>query len=209
MCVRVVVIGYGDTGRSAVGALKHDAAAAVVDVDETRAGLAVADGAEWVHGDGHDASALRHAGVPDAGTVIITVADDPATVRITERVRAINRVAMIVTVVRETKWRAPVLRSGADQVLVTDMLAGHVLGMTVCRPESAAQLFGPTREAPELAVAERAVFASEIGRAPGDLGPRVVAVVRGGVRFWREHPALGAVRADDQLLTLGMAPTGE
>lgn len=209
MSFRIVVIGYGDAGRSAVGALKDDAEVVVLDVDESRAALAVADGAAWVHGNGRDASALRHADVPDADTVIVTVPDGPATVQITRQVRALNRHAMIVTVVREGKWRAPVLRSGADQVLVTDMLAGHVLGMTVCRPESAARLFGPTRESPELAIAARAVRASEIGRAPADLGPRVVAVLRDGARFWLDHPSLGTVRASDQLLTLGMAPIGE
>lgn len=208
MTAHTVLIGYGATGRVAAHTLPGDAAGGlvVVDTDAVRAQLARRDGARPVHGNGGNVTTLRAAHVPAAAHVLITVPDDPTAVRITTTVRSLNHDAMIITLVHDPHWRRLASYLGADQVLAVADLVGRLLGMTIRRPELPERVMRALERPPDLVIGERAVHACEVGRDVATCGPLVVAVLRHGIRLWRDHPEASRLRADDRLLVLHAAP---
>lgn len=211
MTAHTVLIGYGATGRSAAQALPDDTGdgLVVVDIDAARADLARQDGAQPVLGDGGDVTTLRAAHVPEAAHVLVAVPDDPSAARITTTVRSLNRDAAITTLVRDPHWRTLATYVGADQVLPGADLVGRLLGMTVHQPDLPERVMRALEHPPDLAIGERAVRTTEVGRAAATCGPLVLAVLRLGIRLWRDHPQASRLRADDRLLVVRAAPNHE
>jgi Trk K+ transport system NAD-binding subunit len=211
MTAHTVLIGYGAAGRSAAQTLPDDAVSGlvVVDTDAVRADLARREGAQPVLGDGSDITTLRAAHVPEAAHVLVAVSDDPAAVRITTTVRSLNREATIITLVRDPHWRTLATYLGADEVLAVADLVGRLLGMTVHQPDLPERVMRALEQPPDLVIGERAVRAAEIGRDAATCGPLVLAVLRRGIRLWRDHPQASRLRADDRLLVLRAAPHHE
>lgn len=205
MATHTVLIGYGDTGRVATDVLFVDhepAELVVVDTDPNRLDLAVERGATAVLGNGTELATLRTAEVQDAHQVIVAVADDAFAVRITAAVRSVNSTARVITLVREPGWRDVAEYLGADQVIVAEEMVGRLLGLSVRPGGNGSHSRSLPAGGLELTVAERDVRESEIGRTPLACGPLVLAVVRGGMRVWREDPAVTSLQRDDQLLVL-------
>ncbi|MEU7478210.1 NAD-binding protein [Lentzea sp. NPDC042327] len=116
-----VVVGYGD---AALDVLRHlplrhgHTEVVVVDPDAVALTGALANGARVTRGDGRDICALRHAGVPFAGRVVVAVPDDLDGLQITLAVRSLNRTAIIVAAVRDPANQDLFSRLGADEVFV-------------------------------------------------------------------------------------------
>ncbi|WNV85153.1 NAD-binding protein [Umezawaea sp. Da 62-37] len=198
-----VVIGYGATGGHAARAIATRVPSGfrmpvVVDHDVERMATALLDGFWFVLGDGADPTVLRDAGVADAGQVVIAVPEGRDVVRTTSAVRSLNPVATVIALVREPDWCDPVTRAGADHIVVADREVGRRLGLMVRRDPAGVRV----RPAAgwDWAVERRPVRAAEVGRPAVACGPEVLAVVRGGVRHWREDPEVATLQAGDRLL---------
>jgi Trk K+ transport system NAD-binding subunit len=205
MASHTVLIGYGDTGRVAADVLTVDhpmPRLVVIDTDPDSLRLVTRHGGTPVLGDGADLGVLRNANAHNATQVIVAVADDAAAVRIIAAVRWINAAATIITVVRHPRWRSLAQAVGADQVVVAEQIVGRLLGLSVRQPAQADRIRQMDAGDLGLAVAERAVRDSEIGRAPSECGALVLAVVRGGERVWLDDPDVASLRPDDRLLVL-------
>ncbi|MEO6085500.1 MAG: NAD(P)-binding protein [Umezawaea sp.] len=198
-----VVIGYGATGGHAARTIATRVPSGsripvVVDHDVERMAAALLDGLWFVLGDGADPTVLRQAGVTDAGRVVVAVPEGRDVVRIISAVRSLNPVAAIIALVREPGWCDSVTRAGADHIVVADREVGRRLGLMVRRGTDSERA-RPTVER-EWAVARRPVRPVDVGRPAVACGPDVLAVVRDGVRHWREDPEVAPLRADDHLL---------
>lgn len=205
MAPHTVLIGYGDTGRIAADLVAVDqpeTRLVVVDTDPDRLRLVTDHTATPVLGDGTDADTLRVANVQDAAQVIVAVTDDMAAMRVITAVRQISTTATITTLVREPRLRKLAKYLGADQVIVGEQLVGRLLGLSVRRPGHADLMRHLRADDLDLIVAERAVREFEIGRAPSECGPFVLAVVRDGERVWLDDPDGASLRPDDRLLVL-------
>lgn len=205
MASHTVLIGYGDTGRIAAHALCADHAVprlVVIDTDPDILRLVPTHGGTPIVGNGADIDTLRIANAQDATQVIVAVADDAAAVRVIAAVRWINTAATITTVVRDPQWRALAHHAGADQVIMAEQIVGRLLGLAVGQPAQADRIRQMNAGDLGLAVAERAVRDSEIGRAPSDCGALVMAVVRGDERLWLDDPNVASLQPGDRLLVL-------
>lgn len=205
MASHTVLIGYGDTGRIAADALCADSRTprlVVIDTNPDILRLVPTHGGTAVLGDGANIDTLRIANAQNATQVIVAVSDDAAAVRIIAAVRWINAAATITTVVRDPQWRTLALQVGADQVIVAEQVVGRLLGLAVRQPAQADRIRQVDAGDLGLAVAERAVRDSEIGRTPSECGALVLAVVRGGERVWLDDPNVARLRPGDRLLVL-------
>jgi hypothetical protein len=86
---------------------------------------------------------------------------------------------------------------------------GWLLGRTVHQPDLPGRVMRALEQPLDLAIGERAVRAGEIGRDAATCGPLVLAVLRYGIRLWRDYPKASRLRADDRLLVLRAAPNHE
>lgn len=205
MAPRTVLIGYGDTGRIAADLVAVDqpeTRLVVVDTDPGRLRLITTPTATSVLGDGTDADTLRIANVQDADQVIVAVTDDMAAMRVITAVRQISTTATITTLVREPRLRELAKYLGADQVVVGEQLVGRLLGLSVRRPAQVDLMRHLRVEDLDLVVADRAVHEFEIGRAPSECGPFVLAVIRDGERVWLDDPDGASLRPGDSLVIL-------
>lgn len=205
MAPHTVLIGYGDTGRIAadlVSVDQPDMRLLVVDTDPNRLRLIREHTATPILGDGTDVDTLLTANVRDAAQVIVAVTDDTAAMRVITAVRQISTTATITTLVREPRLRKLARYLGADQVVMGEQLVGRILGLAVRRPSQADRMRKLRADDLDLVVAERAVHDLEVGRAPAECGPFVLAVVRDGERVWLDDPDGTSLRPDDRLLVL-------
>lgn len=134
MAAHCVLVGYGDTGRTAALTIAARTSGLVVlDTDPARISLAVADGARAVTGDGRVVDVLRSVDVASAASVIIAVPDDDAAMRITWVARRLSPDVAITTLLRSLLLGDLATELGADRVVVTDQLVGRTLGLMLRR----------------------------------------------------------------------------
>ncbi len=126
---RLVVVGYGDVGKSIVDELKRVHVKFVV-VDRNEDAL-LDKGFDYVVGDGSNEEVLKMAGVKSASTIIISLNSDTDAIFATLVARTMNPDAIILT-----RANAPICdkiyRAGADYVasvsiVVGQMVAKHVI----------------------------------------------------------------------------------
>lgn len=199
-----VLIGCGDTGRVAAEAFSSGrprTRLVVVDTDPEVL-LRADSGVTAVLGDGSDVRTLRTAQVHAAAQVIIAVANDATAIRITAAVRGVNRMARVITLLREPLWRELAECLGADRVVVGAQNVDRLLGRSALRLSYAARDQQLMMHKLEPVVAERAVREAEVGLPASECGPLVLAVVRHGARRWRDDPQLTPLCRDDRLLVL-------
>lgn len=203
MASRIVLIGYGESGRVVLRALKFDPRSArpvVIDMNQARIEQAEVDGAEVVLGPGWRLRTLMAAGVEDATQVVVAVSDDALALRITSVVRSVNEEIAVTTVVRSPDLVELIQYLGADHVLTEDELAEWFVHL---QPEPVDPL---PADDDGLVVLERAVQRDEVGRLPSECGPEVLAVIRDGRRVWTEDPSADRLRHGDLLVVLGSVP---
>jgi voltage-gated potassium channel len=121
---RLVVVGYGDVGKSIVDELKRARVKFVV-VDRNEDAL-LDKGFDYVVGDGSNEDILRRAGVASASTIIIALNIDTDAIFATLVARTLNPAAIILT-----RANAPICdkiyRAGADYVASVSIVVGQMV----------------------------------------------------------------------------------
>jgi len=124
----LVVVGYGDVGKSIVDELKRARVKFVV-VDRNEDAL-LDKGFDYVVGDGANVEILRRAGVESASTIIIALNSDTDAIFATLVARTLNRDAIILT-----RANAPICdkiyRAGADYVASVSIVVGQMVAKLV------------------------------------------------------------------------------
>ncbi len=125
---RLVVVGYGDVGKSIVDELKRARAEFVV-VDRNEDAL-LDKGFDYVVGDGSNEEILKRAGVASASTIIIALNIDTDAIFATLVARTLNPNAIILT-----RANAPICdkiyRAGADYVASVSIVVGQMVAKLV------------------------------------------------------------------------------
>jgi Trk K+ transport system NAD-binding subunit len=155
-----------------------------------------------VTGDVRDPAVLAEAGIEDASTLLLTVADDTTAIFTTLIARELNPDIRIVVRANDDDDVQKLYRAGADYVQSLATVSGRMLASTAFEDE-------------EVLVYDKQI---RVVRLPaGDLvgttlvdaavrtvtGCTVVAVVRDGERITEFDPATLTFRADDQVVIAG------
>ena len=214
----VVVCGYGTKGRSAVTALLEDGTPVdrivVVEQNGNAAKEATARGLVVVHGSSSRSEVLRQAEIGTAKAIVVATDTDDATVLTVLTSRDLAPHAWIVAAVRETENIPLIRQSGADQVVVSSATAGRLLGLSTSAPQLVTVIEDLLTASTGIALTVRPVRPEEVGRAPGELGQPVAAVVRGGQLRNYADPSVQRLDGDDRLVCIadvdrGMDPGSE
>ena len=200
----VVVVGYGAKGRNAIRELVNKGhpqdRVVVVDIDRRAVAEASQAGFVTVEGSATRTDVLTEALVDRAATVIVALDRDDTAVLVTLTARQISPRVTVVATVREAENADLLRQSGASSVIVTSETAGRLLGLAADSPDTVDVLEDLLSFGAGLDLVERAVRPDEVGHAPGDLVPAVLAVVRGGRRHAFDEPEVRALRAGDRLV---------
>ncbi|AZH24545.1 potassium channel family protein [Haloplanus aerogenes] len=192
---RIVVAGYGDSGRAAADALSGSGAElTVLDVED--------DDRVDVVGDARDPDVLESVGIADASALILTVADDTTAIFATLIARELNPDLYIVVRANEEDDVQKLYRAGGDYVQSLATVSGRMLASTVFEDE-------------EVLAYDKQV---NVVRLPaGDLvgstlvdeavrtrtGGTVVAVVREGETITDFEPGRFTFEAGDEVVVAG------
>lgn len=121
---KVVVCGYGPTGRAVVRRLQDRAlAVTVVDLNPQNVTQARKDGVRALYGDATDLTVLEQAGVPDASATVVSINDVGATER---AVRAVRKIAPTTELTVRATYDVEVERlmaAGASHVISAEALS--------------------------------------------------------------------------------------
>jgi voltage-gated potassium channel len=203
-----VVIGYGTKGFNAIAQLRASGLAkeqvVIIDQRQELVDEANRDGFAAILGDATRNVVLRKAGVPAAKRVVIATNRDDTAVLVTLTARELNPECVIVASIRESENEPLLLRSGADAVVTSSEAAGRLLGVAARSPMVGEVFTDLLVHGDGLELAERAVRAAEVGRAPAQLADPVIAVLRdGNALTYREVTTL---EATDRLVIVGCKP---
>ncbi|USZ69770.1 NAD-binding protein (plasmid) [Halorussus salilacus] len=124
----VIVVGYGEVG-STVGEELAGAGVSYTAVD-----IEDAPGVDVV-GDATDPETLVEAGIEDARTVVLTLADDTLTGFATLVVRDLDPDVEVLARAEETENVRKIYRAGADYVLALSTVSGRMLASTILEDE--------------------------------------------------------------------------
>ncbi|SFB51276.1 voltage-gated potassium channel [Amycolatopsis marina] len=201
----VVVVGFGTKGRAAVKTLLGDEVMepnriVVVDPDQLALDAAGALGLVTVHGSATRSDVLRVAGVQRARAVVVAANRDDSAVLVTLTARELAPNAHIVVSVREAENVHLLKQSGANQVVISSETAGRLLGIATSTPRVVDMVEDLLTPESGLAIAERAVEASEAGGSPRHLPDTVLGLVRGGNLYRVDSPEADAIEPGDRLL---------
>jgi len=121
----IILIGYGDVGRSIAAVLeKAHVYYVVIDTNELKL---KEKGFEYVIGNGTDEEILRRAGLADASTIIIALNNDDDIIFTTLIARNVNPHSIILARANSTKSIDKIYRAGADYVASLSIVAGQML----------------------------------------------------------------------------------
>jgi voltage-gated potassium channel len=121
-------------------------------------------------------------------------------VLVTLTARQIAPNVMVVATAREAENADLLRQSGAASVIVTSETAGRLLGLAADSPETVDVVEDLLSFGNGLDLVARTTRADEVGHAPGDLVPAVLAVLRDGRRYAFDDPAVRALRAGDRVV---------
>ena len=125
---RAVIIGYGPVGRTVTRLLReNEIEPTIVEMNVDTVRRLVAEGIPAVYGDATHRETLKNAGVPEAGTVILTAsntADSPETIRVARDLNAKVRILARAGYVKEI---AALRSAGADAVFSSESEVGFAM----------------------------------------------------------------------------------
>jgi Trk K+ transport system NAD-binding subunit len=125
---RIVIAGFGDSGRAIREALSGSGfRITVLDIEET-------EGVDVV-GDAREPSALEESGVEDADALVLAVADDTTAIFATLIARELNPDLHIVVRANEEADVEKLRRAGADYVLSLATVSGRMIASAVLDEE--------------------------------------------------------------------------
>lgn len=130
----IILVGYGDVGRSIVKVLQKAHVSFVV-IDRNEAKLKD-KGFDYVAGDATDEDVLKRAGLRDASTVIIALNNDNDIIFTTLIARNINPHSIIISRANMTKSLDKIYRAGADYVASLSIVAGQMLARMIIAKEN-------------------------------------------------------------------------
>ncbi|MCW5938702.1 MAG: cation:proton antiporter [Fimbriimonadaceae bacterium] len=126
---RVVLIGYGDAGRTAANALvEQNVKLCVVDLSPTVVKLAHEHGHRTVRGDATSPEILKRAGLDLAPLAIVAVPDPHATRIIVRQIKLHRREVAVVARARYHTMAEELDIAGADLIIDEEVLVGESLG---------------------------------------------------------------------------------
>jgi voltage-gated potassium channel len=200
----VVVCGYGAKGRNAVRELLRKGhpkeRIVVVDTDQKALADAAEAGMVTVAGSAARAEVLAEALVDRASTVIVALDRDDSSVLVTLTARQLAPRVTVVAAVREAENADLLRQSGATSVIVTSETAGRLLGLATDSPDTVDVVEDLLAFGSGLDIVERDVIPVEVGHAPAELVPAVLAVLRNRRRHNVDDPDLGTLRTGDRLV---------
>lgn len=125
---RAVIIGYGPVGRTVTRLLReNEIEPTIVEMNVDTVRKLVAEDIRAVYGDATHRETLKNAGVPEAGTVILTAsntADSPETIRVA---RDLNPKVRILARAGYVKEIAALRSAGADAVFSSESEVGFAM----------------------------------------------------------------------------------
>ena len=185
----VLVVGHGEVG----SAVSEELAAAdvpytTVDVRE--------DAAVDVVGDATDPETLQEAGIDEARSVVLTVADDTLTGFVTLIVRNIDADVEVLARAEETENVRKIYRAGADYVLALSTVSGRMLASTILEDE---EVISMDKQVEIVRTTAPKLAGQTLGGADvrARTGCTVVAVERDGAVITDIGPELRLQRDDD------------
>lgn len=192
---RIILAGFGDSGRAAYDVLSESGARlTVLDIEQT-------DQVDVV-GDARDPTVLKEAGIRNADALVLTVADDTTTIFTTLIARELNPDLRIVVRANEEEDVEKLYRAGADYVQSLATVSGRMLASTVFEDEEVltyeTQVNVVRLPASGL---EGTTLADEEVRTK--TGCTVVAVVRNGETITGFDPTEFTFEADDKVVITG------
>jgi len=192
---RIVVAGYGDSGRAAADALSQSGA------ELTVLDLADDDRVDVV-GDARDPDALESAGIADASALILTVADDTTAIFATLIARELNPDLYIVVRANEEDDVQKLYRAGGDYVQSLATVSGRMLASTVFEDEEVLA-YDKQVNVVRLPVGDLAGSTLVDERVRTRTGGTVVAVVREVETITDFEPEAFVFEADDEVVIAG------
>jgi Trk K+ transport system NAD-binding subunit len=192
---RIVIAGYGDSGRAAAAVLA-DLRAEVTVLD-----VAEADDVDVV-GDGRDPETLDAAGIKEASALIVTVADDTTAIFVTLIARELNPELYIVVRANEEDDVQKLYRAGGDYVQSLATISGRMLASTVFEDEEVLaydKAINVVRLPPGSLVGSTIVDE----RVRTETGCTVVAVVRDGETMTDFDPETFTFETGDEVIIAG------
>ena len=188
---RIIVAGFGVVGSAAVDALVDaNIQPTVLDIEE-KPGVDVAC-------DATNPDALREAGIEEARTVILALADDTETMLATLIIRELNPNIEIVARANETESVAKLYRAGADYVLALATVSGRRVATDLLPDPDAGALDRETSivRTSATGLAEQTLAEAQVRT---QTGVTVIAVERNGEVLTGIDPSF-TVQADDELI---------
>jgi Trk K+ transport system NAD-binding subunit len=192
---RIIVAGYGDSGRAAHGALDHpDSRVTVLDTAD-------ADGVDVV-GDAREPDTLAAAGIDGASTLLLTLGDDTTAIIATLIARDLNPDLRIAVRANREENVEKLYRAGADYVQSLATVSGRMLTSTVIEDEEVLAYDRRVRIArlPATGLQGETLVDAAVRT---ETGATVVAVVRGGETITDFDAASFTFDADDEVIVAG------
>jgi Trk K+ transport system NAD-binding subunit len=192
---RIVIAGFGDSGRAAADALA-DSRAEVTVLD------AEADADADVVGDARDPETLAAAGIADASALIVTVADDTTAIFVTLIAREVNPDLYIVVRANEEVDVQKLYRAGGDYVQSLATVSGRMLASTVFEDE---EVLAYDKQINVVRLPAGSLVGSTIvdERVRTETGCTVVAAVRDDETITDFDPEQFSFEAGDEVIIAG------
>jgi Trk K+ transport system NAD-binding subunit len=192
---RIVVAGYGDSGRAAAAAL-----------DDSGAELTVLDVAAApdvdVVGDARDPETLDAAGIESASALIVAVGDDTTAIFVTLIARELNPDLHVVVRANEEDDVQKLYRAGGDYVQSLATISGRMLASTVFENE---EVLAYDKGINVVRLPAGTLVGNTIAgeRVRTETGCTVVAVVRDGETITEIDPQAFTLETGDEVVIAG------
>ncbi|WP_418771148.1 potassium channel family protein [Halorientalis halophila] len=192
---RIVLAGYGDSGRAVYDGLAGSGSRlTVLDIEQQEQVDVV--------GDARDPDVLEAAGIRDADALVLTVADDTTAVFTTLIVRELNPDLQIIVRANEEEDVEKLYRAGADYVQSLATVSGRMLASTVFEDEEVLtyQTQINVVRLPASGLEGTTLAAEEVRTTTGCT---VIAVIRDGKTITRFDPVNFTFEAGDEFVITG------
>ncbi|WP_251329486.1 potassium channel family protein [Haloplanus pelagicus] len=192
---RIVLAGYGDSGRAAAEALSDTGSN--LTVLDSEAGPAVD-----VVGDARDPDVLTEARIEEAAALIVTVGDDTTAIFVTLIAREMASDLHVVVRANEEADVQKLYRAGGDYVQSLATVSGRMLASTVFEDE---EVLAYDKQVSVVRLPAGDLVGTTIAAANvrSLTGCTVVAVVRDGETITEFDPAALTFRPDDEVIVAG------
>jgi Trk K+ transport system NAD-binding subunit len=192
---KVLVLGYGISGKAAVDLLKSKSVdVTVIDITEK----------EGVHivGDIRQSETLEKAGIADASAIIITIQDDTTALFATLLARKLNGSARIIVRANETDDVKKLYQAGADYVQSLTTVSGRMLASCIFDDETslAAEKQIDLVQLPAGRLAGATLAQNDVR---SETGCTILAVIRNGEKITDIPPNSFTFQKGDEIIVAG------